>query len=239
MIKNETYAYAIKPSNNYASAVQSIHLYFPIEIRELFDRSFVSKLRPRANEWAKILIEYADPRRKKLIKCNNYPNEHAHFGLGCGFCANLLAQAKPKVSSTKTIHGLVSKEYVFKKIEIKKIDFFSKRLIFSLCLFLVFCNQFMVILFEEKNTSVSSVNSNDLKIKQNQITKEKNINSNKSEGTKFKNNISLLNLDKYNIIKLEGIIISKNRINVRNGPGIQWDKLNVIEKQKRSLKVKK
>ena len=85
LINIKAYAYGYKVSKKFAPAMQSIHEYFPKNLRELFDDAFINRIRPTARDWTNVLKDYADPSKGKLIKCDVVPNEHAHFGLGMWF----------------------------------------------------------------------------------------------------------------------------------------------------------
>ena len=86
MINGNFYSYGIKKSRKYKPARQSVHLYFPDVIRRLFDQAFLSSSRPSAIQWRNALRDYANPLSGKLVRCDNNPEEHAHFGKGCGWC---------------------------------------------------------------------------------------------------------------------------------------------------------
>ena len=103
MINIKAYAYGNKVSKKFAPALQSIHEYFPKHLRELFDDAFINRIRPTARDWTNVLKNYADPSKGKLIKCDIVPNEHAHFGLGCGFCALLIKNKKTKSQPKKGV----------------------------------------------------------------------------------------------------------------------------------------
>ena len=86
MINAGYYAYGLKSSPKYKPAGQSVHAYFPDDIRGLFDRAFKSSARPSAESWRDALRNYADPSSGKLSRCDKHPEEHGHFGKGCGWC---------------------------------------------------------------------------------------------------------------------------------------------------------
>ena len=82
------YAYGQALDPRLGPAVASIHESFSQELRDLFDRAFGKPGgRPSAQEWQNVLYKYADPKRGGLKKCAKNPEEHAHFGQGCGLCA--------------------------------------------------------------------------------------------------------------------------------------------------------
>jgi serine/threonine protein kinase len=86
MIEANYYAYGILSATNCFPAMQTIHHTFPTELRKMFDQAFIRKNRPSAANWRDVLREYANPASGRLIKCNNDPVNHAHFGNGCGWC---------------------------------------------------------------------------------------------------------------------------------------------------------
>jgi len=86
MIEANYYAYGILSATNCFPAMQTIHQTFPTDLRKMFDQAFTRKNRPSAANWRDVLREYANPASGRLIKCNNDPANHAHFGNGCGWC---------------------------------------------------------------------------------------------------------------------------------------------------------
>lgn len=85
-ISQGMYAYAKTPHRMIDPLPQSAHIYFPEELRKLFDRafgSFVDK-RPTAHEWADVLKKFAQQRNPLIKQCS-----HGHFwftGQPCGEC---------------------------------------------------------------------------------------------------------------------------------------------------------
>ena len=167
LVNKEAYGYGIETSKKFGPAVQSIHEFFPKNIRELFDNAFMKRIRPTAREWVNILRDYANPSSGKLIKCDVVPNEHAHFGLGCGFCALVLNnRVKPKLKSkkkvkannlsnikvtlankTQNINRSINKNNIAKLLELKSITIIS-RIPFFVWLILVIVNMFLIAVVE-------------------------------------------------------------------------------------------
>ena len=167
LVNKEAYGYGVKISKKFGPAVQSIHEFFPKNIRELFDNAFTKRIRPTAREWVNILRDYADPSSGKLIKCDVVPNEHAHFGLGCGFCALVLNKrvkpkhkAKKKVNAnnssnikvtlankTPNINRSINKNNIAKLLELKSITIIA-RIPFYVWLILVIVNMFLIAVVE-------------------------------------------------------------------------------------------
>lgn len=104
MINANYYSYGLKSSKNYTPARQSVHAYFPDDFRQLFDQAFLSSSRPSAANWRDSLRGYADPSSGKLIRCDKNPDEHGHFGKGCGWCKleDLNRSALPSTYRAKT-----------------------------------------------------------------------------------------------------------------------------------------
>lgn len=104
LINTRAYAYGMKKSRKYKPARQSIHSSFPDDIRDLFDEAFRTPSRPTAVQWRNALKDYADPSSGKLVRCNKNPDEHGHFGHGCGWCElDNINQISPKRGSTKSL----------------------------------------------------------------------------------------------------------------------------------------
>ncbi len=79
------YAYGASPPDDVVPSAASIHKSFRRATRTLFDRAFLGGAkRPAAAEWR----DHLDALIAQLVPCTSKPNEHAHFGLGCGFCAH-------------------------------------------------------------------------------------------------------------------------------------------------------
>jgi serine/threonine protein kinase len=103
------YAYGLKPDMRVRPVRQSRHEWLATDTRRMFDRAFTSKKRPTAREWADHLAVLADPRSGRMITCPVNPEEHVHFGKGCGFCdaerkradlARKSAQKAPRAATT-------------------------------------------------------------------------------------------------------------------------------------------
>lgn len=87
MVASKNYAYSLKGPGRLIPNNQSLHEYFPIELREAFDRAFTSdKNRPSATEWRNVLNDLATNKSGKVARCNNKPQEHLDLGEGCGEC---------------------------------------------------------------------------------------------------------------------------------------------------------
>lgn len=86
MVQRRRYAYGEKIPTSIIPSQMSIHSSFPIELRTLFEQAFTNRKRPSAQVWHKLLSNYGDPNNGILKQCEHDP-DHAHFGLGCGFCA--------------------------------------------------------------------------------------------------------------------------------------------------------
>ncbi|WP_188054665.1 hypothetical protein [Sphingosinithalassobacter sp. CS137] len=79
------YPYAVQPPAGVSPAAASIHRMFRRATRTLFDRAFLpGAVRPSAAEWR----DHLDELMTHLVPCRAKPAEHAHFGVGCGFCAH-------------------------------------------------------------------------------------------------------------------------------------------------------
>lgn len=79
------YAYALSGDRELAPSAASVHRMFPRETRQLLDRAFAgSGPRPAAAEWR----DHLDLLIAGLAPCTVRPEEHAHFGSGCGFCGH-------------------------------------------------------------------------------------------------------------------------------------------------------
>ena len=119
-----------------------------------------------ARDWANILRDYANPSSRKLIKCDVFPKEHAHFGLGCGFCALLTKRTKPKLKAKKSvksnnvsnikvtlanktanINRSVNKNNIAKLLELKTLTIIS-RIPFYVWLLIVIINLFLIAVVE-------------------------------------------------------------------------------------------
>ncbi len=168
LVNNEAYGYGIKISKQFGPAIQSIHESFPQNIRELFDNAFTKKIRPSARDWVNVLRDYANPSSGKLIKCDILPKEHAHFGLGCGFCAivlnkktiksktkikakvktNNLSKIQVTLANKKTnINRSVKKNNIAKLLELKSMTIISK-VPFYAWLIIVIINMFLIAVVE-------------------------------------------------------------------------------------------
>lgn len=79
------FAYGRQPHDILLPSPYSIHNGFLDETSDLFNRAFRIGQRPSAREWRDHLKSIRTD--GKLIRCTVKPDEHAHFGRGCGFCA--------------------------------------------------------------------------------------------------------------------------------------------------------
>ena len=108
MIKAGYYPYGISGSAVCFAPRQSVHDTFPDDLRKAFDQAFLRTTRPTAAKWRDLLRQYADPSSGKLIRCNVNPQNHAHFGHGCGWCVLEGYQpspSKPRITSPKKAKG--------------------------------------------------------------------------------------------------------------------------------------
>ncbi|QIG79760.1 hypothetical protein [Stakelama tenebrarum] len=79
------YPYGASPPDDVVPSAASIHKSFRRATRSLFDRAFMpGQARPDAAEWR----DHLDTLISQLVPCPAKPKEHAHFGMGCGFCAH-------------------------------------------------------------------------------------------------------------------------------------------------------
>jgi hypothetical protein len=77
------YPYAIKPRAGLVPSTASVHRMFKRGTRELFDQAFLpGGKRPSAVQWR----DHLDQLMAQLVPCSAKPDEHVHFGAGCGFC---------------------------------------------------------------------------------------------------------------------------------------------------------
>lgn len=78
------YPYGLTANPEAAPSALSLHESLPRDTRALFDRAFTrGGERPDAGAWRRNL----DQLLEQIEPCAKKPAEHAHFGLGCGFCA--------------------------------------------------------------------------------------------------------------------------------------------------------
>lgn len=87
-IANRRYAYGHRPDPACKPRVGSVHTLMPDELRDMFDRAFgrVPDLRPSAEQWSKVLSEYANRNTGRIEDCTANP-EHRHFtGHACAAC---------------------------------------------------------------------------------------------------------------------------------------------------------
>lgn len=78
------YPYAIAPRAGLRPSTASIHRMFRRATREMFDAAFLTLERPSAAEWR----DHLDLLVAQLTPCSARPDEHVHFGAGCGFCGH-------------------------------------------------------------------------------------------------------------------------------------------------------
>lgn len=79
------YAYALIPRPGLQPSQASLHRMFRRGTRVLFDTAFQPRAqRPRAEEWR----DHLDLLMTQMTKCSAKPDEHVHFGAGCGFCGH-------------------------------------------------------------------------------------------------------------------------------------------------------
>ncbi len=79
------YPYALKPPAGVAPSAASIHRMFRRGTRLMFDSAFLpGARRPTAEAWR----DHLDALLEHLVPCTAKPEEHVHFGAGCGFCGH-------------------------------------------------------------------------------------------------------------------------------------------------------
>jgi len=89
------YPYALMPRPGLQPSQASLHRMFRRGTRLLFDKAFQPRAqRPKAEEWR----DHLDLLMAQMTKCTAKPDEHVHFGAGCGFCGHeaRLAAARAK-----------------------------------------------------------------------------------------------------------------------------------------------
>lgn len=95
------YPYALRPKAGLSPSAASIHRMFRRNTRVLFDTAFQGRgPRPSAEEWR----DHLDVLMGQMTPCAAKPEEHVHFGAGCGFCGHearvAAAKARPAVKRT-------------------------------------------------------------------------------------------------------------------------------------------
>lgn len=95
------YPYALRPKAGLSPSAASIHRMFRRNTRVLFDTAFQGRgARPSAEEWR----DHLDVLMGQMTPCAAKPEEHVHFGAGCGFCGHearvAAAKARPAVKRT-------------------------------------------------------------------------------------------------------------------------------------------
>lgn len=84
-ILERLYPYAMQPRASVTPSAASIHRMFRRGTRVMFDCAFLpGDRRPTAEEWR----DHLDSLLGHLTACSAKPDEHVHFGAGCGFCAH-------------------------------------------------------------------------------------------------------------------------------------------------------
>lgn len=79
------YPYALKPPAGLVPSTASVHRMFRRSTREMFDDAFLpGRRRPTAEQWR----DHLDMLISQLVPCAARPEEHVHFGSGCGFCGH-------------------------------------------------------------------------------------------------------------------------------------------------------
>lgn len=136
MVAGKKYAYGESGPGSLIPNAQSVHNYFPSELRQMFDRAFTQqKNRPSADEWKNTLSSLGSGGSINVVRCDVSPEEHLDFGLGCGFCAIQQQNLMPKkrtsklsrnASPAKTKSGVrrvKRKRAIFKKTPVKHTAF--------------------------------------------------------------------------------------------------------------------
>ncbi len=103
MVAEKKYAYGLSGSGVLIPHNQSMHEYFPLPLREAFDRAFGSKNNlPSASEWRQILFDLQSSENNDVKRCDQNPTEHLDLGLGCGQCAVDEGRIIPKTVKRST-----------------------------------------------------------------------------------------------------------------------------------------
>lgn len=90
------YPYALMPRPGLQPSQASLHRMFRRGTRVLFDNAFQPRAqRPKAEEWR----DHLDLLMAQMTKCTAKPDEHVHFGAGCGFCGHEARVAAAKAKS--------------------------------------------------------------------------------------------------------------------------------------------
>ncbi len=234
MINNKCYAYAKKNNTQYEPSVLSVHSSFPEDIRILFDQAFLTKKRPTAIQWKNTLKDYANPQSGKLIKCKKKPNEHAHFGKGCGFCAienrsinapslrkNYTPKSKVNKSNintkfnTPTTSSNIKKYNISPNVNLNDLHFFNAYTSFIMALAAV-----VIICILNKDSLI--VNTKPVNISKPNIVKN-NVETNKSS-------LNIISPSLLDFIQIKGEGITTKDSNFRYGPGTNYNVINVILK---------
>ena len=87
MVKRKSYAYALKGPGRLLTPRQSLHEYWPREIRQCFDQAFIGKNRPSASQWSSLLLEHLSPEKGKASACE-INNDHLKLNGICPICAS-------------------------------------------------------------------------------------------------------------------------------------------------------
>ena len=106
MVAGKKYAYGESGPGSFDTVnAQSVHNYFPTELRQMFDRAFTQqKNRPSAEEWKNTLGSLGSGGSINVVRCDVSPEEHLDFGLGCGFCAIQQQNLMPMKRTSKLRH---------------------------------------------------------------------------------------------------------------------------------------
>ena len=103
MVERNNYVYAKRAPRNVTPSQMSILGSFPKQFKDYFEKAFTTDERPTAEQWFSLLSDYADPTSGRLMRCSNH-EDHAHFGLGCGFCSLVQSKA-PNQKNARILFG--------------------------------------------------------------------------------------------------------------------------------------
>lgn len=98
-ILDGVYPYALRPRAELQPSAASVHRMFRRSTRLLFDSAFQpGQRRPTAEEWR----DHLDVLLGQLVPCAAKPDEHVHFGAGCGFCGHEARIAAARTTKPRT-----------------------------------------------------------------------------------------------------------------------------------------
>lgn len=110
MVERKRYAYGLDGPGALIPNGQSIHEYFPNDIRESFDKAFrSSRHRPEASEWRSLLQGIIKDTSGAVSRCDQFPEEHLDLGLGCGMCRVQARSRRPVKTQTSKRNFLTAR----------------------------------------------------------------------------------------------------------------------------------